>query len=317
MIPKLENDRLSAQLSAINTLLSSVPADDYMGRAGLEARRAEIIESLARLGEQEDHQARVVLSFGGQPVFGSTGISTKFAADALNSFQDIVTKVWGIEQGAPLAATGPIRDAANAQLHITNLLHGSFGFLLEELDANGEPLFDSRLKQATNRVADVVESFADEDEGRFSRVIEQINPRVFHSVRRFFVCLHSEDATLRIVEGERDKQLDKPDIERAWYRAEKSNVDEQEESVIGQLLGVIPIGRRFEFVRDGGGLIRGKVGDAFSNNYLERISTEQIAGKRWVARVNKKTIERSGREPQYIYTLLTLEAMPEEPPHEE
>jgi hypothetical protein len=307
MIPKLDYERLSAELATLEDVLAGIPLTDYLARIGLEARREEVRESLARLGQRPDRQARVALFFGGDPVIGSEGVKARFASDAVGSFQDILTNVWGTSQGGTVATVGPVRDQDVSQLHITRLLQGSFGFLLEEMDARGEPLFDSPLKGAANHAAEVIGAFADEDDRRFSAVIADLSPRVFASVRKFLRYVHSDRATFRLVEGDTDIRVDHFGVERAWERAEHSRVDEERVSMTGRLLGVVPLRRRFEFEPDNGTVIYGKVGDEFSHSYLERINTEQFAGKRWRALIHKKLVERAGIPPVEDYTLLRLD----------
>jgi hypothetical protein len=58
-------------------------------------------------------------------------------------------------------------------------------------------------------------------------------------------------------------------------------------------------------------VIEGRVGEKFGNTYLERISTQQFAGKRWRALLHKRTVTKIGREPADYYTLLELEELPQ------
>ena len=63
----------------------------------------------------------------------------------------------------------------------------------------------------------------------------------------------------------------------------------------GRLLGIVPLHRRVEFQPDDGQVVYGKVSDDFSHSYLERINTEQFAGRRWRALFHRKLVERAGR----------------------
>jgi len=313
MIRKLDQERLSAELVALEAMLAELAATDHLARIGLESRRDELRENLARLRESEETQARVALFFGGDPVVGSEGVRARFASDTVGSFQDILTNVWGSTQDRPVAVAGPIRDQELSQLHITHLLHGSFGFLLEELDPNGQPLFESSLKGAADRVAKMIGGFADEDDSRFAEVIEEMTPRVFKSILKFLRYVHTDRATFRLVEGDVDLSVDREGVERAWQRAEQSRIDEVRIPLNGRLLGVIPIHRRFEFQPDEGPLISGTVGEDFSQSYLERMNTEQFAGRRWRGYFYKKLVEKVGRPPVDHYTLLRLDEEGAEP----
>jgi hypothetical protein len=313
MIRKLDEDRLNAELVTLEAILAELDSQDYLSRIGLESRRVELRASLARLREHGETQARVALFFGGDPVVGSEGVKARFAGDAVGSFQDMLTNVWGSQQERPVASAGPIRNQELSNLHITALLHGSVGFLLEELDPGGQTLFESPLKNAADQAAQIVGGFAAEDDQTFAAVIEELSPRVFKSVQKFLRCVHTDRATIRLVEGDVDLNIGHDGIERAWQRAEESKVDEERVYLSGSLIGVIPIHRRFEFQPDGASMIFGIVGEDFSQSFLERMTTEQFIGKRWRGFFHKKLVEKIGRPPVDRYTLLRLEDETTEP----
>jgi hypothetical protein len=185
--------------------------------------------------------------------------------------------------------------------------------LLEELDPKGQALFDSPLKDAADEAAKIVSGFADEDDSRFTAVIEELSPRVFKSVQKFLRYVHTDKATIRVVEGNTDLRIDAEGVERAWQRAEASKVDEERVYMSGRLIGVIPIHRRFEFQPDGASMIFGTVGEDFGQSILQRMVTEQFIGKRWRGFFHKKLVERAGRPPVDRYTLLRLEDENSEP----
>lgn len=316
---KIEREQLAAQLAAVNAMLQTLPPNDHLGRIGFEARRDELLQQIQALGEVDERRAKVALFFGGNPVVGSVGIETTFGTSVMWSFQDMMTKVWSsFDEAQPLMQMGPIRDKQASQLHITSVVHGSFGFLLEELDDQSEPLFRTPLSEAADRVTNYIISFADDNENAFTETVEALNPRVFNSIREFFGHMHGGNATFRIVEGEVDKQFDHHAIEIAWKRAEGMKVDEQQVRIEGQLLGVIPVGRRFELQPAGGGpVVRGKISESFGETYVQNMSNQQFAGRLWRALLLKKTIEKIGRPPVENYTLLQLDEISSAPQPEQ
>ena len=234
-------------------------------------------------------------------------MQAEFSGSALSNFQDLITKVWGAGAGK-LAAMGRVPGKAASQLHITSLVHGSFGFLLEELDAQGEPLFESALRKAVNTAVHYVASIADENEARFIETLEQLDPRVFSALRDFFGSIYRGKATLRLTEATVDARFDRTAVQRAWDRLEAAKVDEDRSTFEGKLLGIIPLGRRFEFEPDGATqVIKGTVGEQFSQHYLERMSIQQFAGKRWRATLHRVVVTRQGQEPSERFTLLELD----------
>ena len=304
---KLDRDYIQAQISALTALIASLSESDYLGRSSLEARRQDFVEKLDTLAAASENRAKIALYFGGEPAIGSAGVEAEFSGRALSNFQDLITKVWGAGAGK-LPAMGRVPEKAASQLHITSLVHGSFGFLLEELDAQGEPLFETVLRKAADTAVHYVTSIAAENEARFTETLEQLDPRVFSAVRDFFSSIYHTKATLRLVEGTIDARFDRTAVERAWKRLEAAKVEEDRYTLEGQLLGIIPMGRRFEFEPDGATpVITGKVGERFSQSYLERMSTEQFAGKQWKANLHRVVVTRQGREPSERFTLLELD----------
>jgi hypothetical protein len=254
--------------------------------------------------------ASIALYFGGEPVVGSRGIQADFGSTIVANYQDLIAKVWATLAGGNLSLRGQIRDRDAAQLHITNLVHGSFGFLLEELDQEGQPLFTSPLKEAADKTTQYLIEFAEEDEQPFVRLTEDLNSRVFSSVRDFFRPIHRGNAVFRIVEGEVDRSFDRQAVERAYNRGEATEIDDQDVAVEGELIGVVPYARRFEFrTFPGNELVSGKVAQSFGQSYLERMHQEQLVGRRWQAVLRRRETKTPGRTSE-SFTLIDLRELP-------
>ena len=313
---KNERDYIAAQLASVRRMLAILPEEDFLGRMGFESRLQTLEHQLLEAHVFVERRAQIALYFGGEPVLGSSGIEATFGTNVVWTFQDMLTKVWGTIDGADLPQMGPIKDKDQAQLHITNVVHGSFGFVLEELASDAhEPMFETPLAKATEQVADYIATFTDENEATFSQMIENLNSRVFQSMRSFFSQLHKSHATFRIVEHERDQQFDHSAVERAWNRAEASDVKEEKIEVTGRLIGVTPVKGRFELEPDDGQhVIEGKIDSKFSTGYLERIQNEHIIGKRWTTLIHKRVVKRIGKEPTDSYTLVDLHQIEDKKP---
>lgn len=308
MTRKLELQSLKADLAAIEALLARTPENDFAGRPGLESRRGEVESRIREMrSAEEDKLANVALFFGGSPVIGSRGIKAEFAGEVISNYQDLVSKIWAAGAAGEQPPKGPVKDAAASQLHVTEIVHGSFGFLLEELDELGTPLFQSPLKEATEKATQLVIAFASERDEAFEELLDRVPARVFSAVRDFLKPIHREEAVFRMVQGDTDVSFDETSVERACKRAESHSLEEDIFEAEGELLGVIPIGRRFEFKPATGEVIRGNVGVLFSQSYLERIGNEQLVGKRWKARINRRLKKSFGKTSE-ILTLLELQA---------
>lgn len=291
----LKSAALSSEIAQIEALLRRLPEEDILGRMGLTSRRDELSAQLSSLQEGIDTLASTALYFGGSPVIGSSAIRADFAAEIISGFKDLVVKVWATSNLHEVGARGPIHNQGEVELHLTGLLHGSMGFLIEEVDVKGQPLFDSPTKLAADKAANLLVDIADAEDEKFQRSIETIHPRVFQSALSFFGSLHRSEATIRVVDSARDVALDRASVDRAYVRLEETKVDEDEDVVEGQLIGLIPYGGRFEFQPRAGRLIRGKVAPTMSESFLQRLQDEQAIGRWFKATVRRRTVTRFGQ----------------------
>jgi hypothetical protein len=271
---KMERDFVRADMATASGLLAQLGEEDIMARMGLEARLEELRESIARLDAAPDEPtASAALFFGGAPVVGSRGIESEFAGVAVTQFQDLVSKVLARERG-PLGQRGAVPNKAASTLHITNIVRGSFGFLLEEVN----PQFvDTPLKAAVEEAARLLDAFGEPDEEQFRSTIETIDPRVLATAREFFDVMRARGATLRVVAGEVDHSFGAEAVARAAERASSTKVEDAEESIKGQLAGVLPDAHQFEFrAADRRAILRGRVDRSLSADQLAQFNRNWV-----------------------------------------
>jgi hypothetical protein len=300
MANKLAAQRVSAELASVEALLAALPGEDILGRIGLESKKRNLSAELVGL-TQPENLASVALMFGGRPVVGSIGIESSFAADVVSHFQQLVTNVWATEAGE-IGARGPVERQEESTLHITSLLHGSVGFLLEEVESQNR-LSPSPLKRASELAAKIVEAFTTDSDDIFRAVLEDVDNRVLIATRNFLKELHNSNATLRLIEGNLDLSLDFPTVERAHERAESAEIQDTEEEATGELLGLIPYGRKFEVRLSDGALISGSVAPTLSETYLRRLEEEQLVGRQCTIKIRRKRITRFGRVTESVILL--------------
>lgn len=310
MIRKLERDRVRADLVDLDALLRRIPISSVTMRAAYESRKLELEQQLTALDRDTDTTAQAAIFFGGNRVHGSESIDAEFAADSLRAFQGLVTAKALREEGARLGRRGPLPSRDSLRLNIVGTARGSFGFILEENTELGKPLFASALKQAISEATDVIATFSAPDDSDFNIFLENIDPRVIVSTKGFFKILREAEATVRIVEGDREESLDQAAVARAYDRAVRSEVTEEEIEVWGSLIGLTPVSGWFEFRADGHALpIRGKTGPQLSRDFLERIEKDglSIGGqRRWKASLSKKIVVRPTGETKESFTLNNL-----------
>jgi hypothetical protein len=310
-MPKiLEKQALVADLAAVKSLLDfKSQSDDPIGRMAYQERAQFLEDQIASLDVQPDKLASVALLFGGEPVHGSRSISADFATDALGKFQDLVSKLHADKiEAEGLPNMGKIPHKGLSTLQITDVAHGSFGFLLEERDTDQAAMFDTPLKETLDEAVALIASFYSENEDEYIGAIDAINTRIFSSLRDFFKVLFDARATVRVVEGSRDDQLDRPEIEKAYDRSQRTKVDETEMTLDGILIGIIPTKMEFEFQPDmQDEPIVGKTGPAISRSYLDKIhAQQQVVGSHCQAKILLKTTVYAMGKTTKKYTMLDL-----------
>ena len=202
MIRRLEQDHLSADLAAVEDLLASAAPGDILGRMSLTERRDEVRKALADLDSKGETEGRTALFFGGAPVIGSRAVDADFAAEALGKYQDLVTKVWALKEHGSLAPSGPVPDRHEARLHVTNVVHGSFGFELAELQGP-LTLQSSPLHEAIGVVTRALIAAGKGDDD-LADVAEELDVRSFAALEEFFAVLQRAHASFRVVAGDTD-----------------------------------------------------------------------------------------------------------------
>ena len=183
MIRRLEQDHLLADLAAVEELLSSAPPGDVLGRISLTERRDEVRKALAEVESRVEIEGRTALFFGGAPVIGSRGVDADFAAEALGKYPALVAKVWAFKEHGSLAPSGPVPDRHEARLHVTNVVHGSFGFELAELQGP-LTLRSSPLHAAISVVTRALIAAGKGDDD-LADVAEELDVRSFAALKEF------------------------------------------------------------------------------------------------------------------------------------
>jgi len=306
---RLELEALLADRESVRAMLATLSDRDPIGRVSFSARLVAIDDQISKLQDQHESTGSVALMFSGPPVFGSRSIETDFAATVLKSFQDLVSKRISSEEFGRLGARGRIPERTAAALSIRDLIRGSVGFVLEETSSNAT-LVDTPIKKAIDDVTVVITQAAAESDDNFETSVETLDPRMLVSLRDFFRALDDGGASIRIVEDERDERLDSQAVRRARTRVDSADVtDTESDTVIGELLGLLPDSRRFEMKLLGTGeVIRGTVAAALATRWLKLIELpdEKLVGQIWRTKMKIREVRERNRPPRSLYSLLDL-----------
>jgi hypothetical protein len=312
VIRKLTRDALKADLAEVQGLLSSAPDEDVLGRMSLEGRRDEITAELDALASEPmaggARPAETVLFFGGAPVVDSRGIYADFASKALSKYEDLVTKVYAVQQRGDLRPSGPVPDRRAASLHITEVVRGSFGFELAELVSPAPDVGNlaDAVEEATRAM--IAAAASDEDLADAAQVLGE---RAFAALRDFFGLLRKSAATFRVVAGDLDRTFAVEDVGIAAERTESNEVTEEDIAVDGEFLGALPEARRFEFRANDGVVIRGRVSTDLTSAELQTMNKLR-AGVPSRARFHRVTLQRAHGQRTTRHTLMSLES-PDDP----
>lgn len=310
MVTKLHRDALRGEIASLRAMLQRSFERDPLGALSLRNRLTRLESELQEMEEHSPHVANVALVFDGDPVRGSSAIEADFAGKALQDYQELIAKHVAVE-GGQMADRGRLPDQIHkqARMNVTALVHGSFGFVLEEDASDQLGMFETPAQKAVQAVTNLLKDVAAPDGRSFDAKLDDLDARIFSTLKRFVSTLHRARSTLKIAEDQRELTLDMSSVERAFDRVSRSEVDEVDEVLEGDLLGLVPVQRRFDFKRgDNGEVWQGRVSANLSADYLERIEREGIlAGKRWRAVVRSKSVHHpDGRHVSVSRLLIDL-----------
>ena len=302
---KIERDQRAAELSSVNAIIAGLTDDDFLTRIGLESRRDELAAWLAEQGDEpEETTASAALFFSGDPLAQTRGIQAEFGALAVNKFQDLVAKMLAQETG-PLPPSGPVPNKGAATLHITNVTRGSFGFLLEEIEPQGQAI-DTSLKTAVDNATRLLAALGETDEERFRAGVETVDQRALTAAQEFFSLMRSSRARFRFVAGEEERSFSDSTIALALERGSSTRVDTGDEHIKGQFGGALPAAHQFEFrTNSSRGTINGSVARAIPADELARWNRE-MTNQDAIALVKVRKVIRNGALVREGFTLLAL-----------
>jgi hypothetical protein len=302
---RVEYLHLLSEKTALERMLADTPEEDVIDRASLSARLTTVEGALAQAKPDEREPARVRLTFKGRPVIGSHGMFAAFGMQAVNGFAESVAAM-AASLTAPLAASGPIPNREQHQLLITSTAVGSFGFELEEYRTGQLTLGDgSAVAQALERTQSLLRGTLGTDDELADSAAEA-DRRALDKVRAFLETLADNEAVCTVQVGESTVSFsDVGQVRTSIGRLGQDNLREESTELHGELQGVLPKARVFEFRLEGTEqVIRGKIGpgvadaDALNHHIHQRLVIEV-------------TVKRVGTgRPSYVLTKMPLPLTP-------
>jgi hypothetical protein len=256
---------LLSEQGQLQRMLAEIPEEDILDRMSVEGRLLSIETELAATPAVFLREpARVCLTFRGRPVLGTHGIFAEFGASVITRFSDAVATI-AASLSSQLAATGPIPNREQNQLLITSTALGSFGFVLEEYQSDQLPLVEgaTTLELALEHTQTLLQGTLGTDDD-LADSVAGTDPRALGALRAFLDTLAAAEAVCSI--EHRDKVVrfsDCGQVRRSLERLSQDNLREEEQWLEGEILGVLPKSRSFEFrLSETQEVIKGKVGGA-------------------------------------------------------
>lgn len=307
MLPQLERQFLQADLAQVQALLAQCSPDEDPIEHFQYGQRVQMLQrKLAAMPASiATSSAGAALFFGGRPVAGSYGIKAAFSGQAIEQFQKIVSQRFAAHEQGTLAAKGRVPFRDETQLLVTDVVRGSFGFILQ-VPATDSDSDKTALKTAVDEVAETLFQMSASDDTLFDQAAASLDDRQLGTLQAFFKLLDDEGASLRLVEGERDFELDRPAVSRARARIEGLSIADREQQLSGQIIGWSNYSGQFDLVpHESGNVIRGVV----TREALERVELEGINPykqhiKAWL---KVREISVRNRSPKLAYTLTGFE----------
>jgi hypothetical protein len=307
MLRKLRLDALKAELgSAHEQLRASEQYEDVVGLSQFRKRIRQITDEIADLSAQRPTTASVALYFSGRPILGTQGIAADFAGRCLENFQDLVSKTFARREVGALGERGPVPLRQNTEMMVTGVTHGSFGFVLTEMTEQ-EAFFETQLKDVVSDVSTTLEKFGGDSDSDFLDFAAELDQRTIISLRNFFQVMDASSATVRIVEDDKEVQLDAIAVHRGRQRAESATIDEDVVEMRGTAVHVLPDNRSFEFFSADGEVLHGKASVDAVESYLYAIAMKvNVANANVVAHMQVRTVHALNREPRSTYRMMAL-----------
>ena len=305
---QLEREFLQSDVAHVRAMMEAcAEGDDPIGQYQYEQRLKRLESQLAEFPQMITRQpASVALLFGGVPVVGTAGIQARFATHAVQQFQKIITQRYTTQADGMLASRGRVPLSEESHLLVTNIARGSFGFVLQSFNASHD--IDQSLKLVLDDVAVTLAALAEGDDRSIDEVISEVDDRQLATLKDFIKLLDDEGATLRLVEGEREVELNRSAVGRARALLEALEIFDQEKDFDGIIIGWTQYSQRFEFLPRGDlPVVIGKV----DQELMEAVKEQGLnpLNKAFRATVKIKEVRTKGRSPRLSYQLRALQEL--------
>lgn len=299
---------LESEITELKRLLAAIPEENVIDRMGFEHRLTQAEKNLRQM-QNIPMPETMIITFRGKPVRGTHGIYADFATKAMGRLSDAFAAFVANAKGIALGSGGAIPEIDKHKLLITGTALGSFGFELElpTLEPATVPVQASLLPEknpiteARDMLERVLTQSLEGDDEQLAESLEDIDQRALNKIQEFYEVLRQDEAVFSLTIGSR--QIICPNVENVQYassRLKSDNIAEAKASFTGNLVGVLPQRRDFEFIDAEKGLIRGKIDKS--------IDDASVLNRYWLGKPTSiQLASRTVGQGKPRYTLMSLD----------
>lgn len=235
-------------MSEKNTLINLIlkTPDDFqykLEKMSLNSRLEEVENKLKRVNKDFLHSpSKLKITFRGAPVLGTTGISSYFGTTAIKALTDAINCI--------LKSLNSGKNE-NANLMITDIAKGSFGFVLEDIGNQSFSLLpedDKTTNIAINKFQEILSFASEPDSNELIENIIELDLNSINKIKDFVEILDKNKAVCAINFNEHSFSFkNNNQVKTALSHldiAKKSDIDE---ILNVMFLGVLPNKRKCEF----------------------------------------------------------------------
>jgi hypothetical protein len=236
---------LMSEKNTLINLISKTP-DDFqfkLEKMSLNSRLEEVENKLKRVNKDFLHSSsKLKITFRGAPVLGTTGISSIFGTNAIKALTDAINSI---------LKSLNLGKSENANLMITDIAKGSFGFVLEDIGNQSFSLLpedDKSTNIAINKFQEILGFASNSDSSELIENIIELDLNSINKIKDFVEILDKNKAVCAINFNKHSFSFkNNNQVKTALSHldiAKKSDIDE----ILNiMFLGVLPNKRKCEF----------------------------------------------------------------------
>lgn len=279
---------LEGHLGWLKTRLTQVVDNPFM----LKNISSNIESTLIKINElsQLGPEANISLGFFGRAVLGLTGIQAAFSGNILSAFQKL-TKTDYIHQSTASTQTHS-NFSPTAELFVTAVQHGSFGFQLGRPDIDNS-FEEARLAETLNHIIVLIESVAESEAG-YLELLQTIAFETLLALKEFLSVLALAESGVKLESGAKVYELGIDKAKIAYQRTLDTLISEPQTIQADGIFRYLPSKNTFELVADNQA-ITGKISQTIPLERLEECEGKECSATLVKTGITYKTLKYKDR----------------------